>query len=130
VIYSLIVLSPPSTGVPKTALNVTRALLQRGHKVMRVFFLDEGVSCGLGTAVEAQDELDQLTQWTELACEHSVELVLCVSSALRRGVLDSSEAQRHEKSSATISDAFTIGGLGLLVEASASSDRLLTFGGQ
>ena len=55
--------------------------------------------------------------------------MLCVASALRRGVLDTIEAERHEKGNATMDPAFTIGGLGLLVEAGASADRLVTFGG-
>ena len=65
-----------------------------------------------------------------LAEESDIELVACVSSALRRGVLDSTEAERPERVGATLDPAFSIGGLGLLVETGAESDRLLTFGGR
>jgi len=67
--------------------------------------------------------------WVELAEHHAVELVLCISSALKRGMLDRAEAVRHEKPGPTIHPAFNIGGLGQLVDASAHSDRLITFGG-
>jgi len=60
---------------------------------------------------------------------HGVELVICVSSALRHGMLDSQEALRYEKGSATIQPWFVVSGLGQLIDACANSDRLVTFGG-
>ncbi len=128
-IYSLLVHSPPSSASSATAAHFAAALTRRGHEVLRVFFLDDGVWNGLGSAVAAQDHSDTLALWQDLAAEHQVELVVCVSSALRRGVLDQREAGRHEHDCATLDPAFTIGGLGLLVEATAESDRLWTFGG-
>ena len=103
--------------------------IARGHSVRRVFFLDEGSYTGAALSVFPQDEDDRLQPWIELAEQQDVELVLCISSALKRGMLDASEAERHEKASASIHEAFTIGGLGQLVDASANSDRLVTFGG-
>lgn len=76
-----------------------------------------------------QDEENPLDLWVELAAGHSLELVVCVSSALRRGILDWREAERHERGAATIHRAFTIAGLGQLVDAWTSSERLVTFGG-
>ncbi len=95
----------------------------------RVFFLDEGSYTGAALSVFPQDEDDRLQPWITLAEQQDVELVLCISSALKRGMLDASEADRHEKASASIHEAFIIGGLGQLVDASANSDRLVTFGG-
>ena len=65
----------------------------------------------------------------KLAEEYGVELSLCISSALRRGMLDEGESERHEKTGASIHDAFAIAGLGQLVEACMDSHRLVTFGG-
>ena len=104
-------------------------MLERGHELTRVFFYDAAADTGLAARVAMQGEPDAVSLWRELATGHGVELVLCVASALRRGVLDATEADRHEKAAATIDPAFTIGGLGLLVEASANADRLITFGG-
>jgi tRNA 2-thiouridine synthesizing protein D len=44
-------------------------------------------------------------------------------------MLDQVEADRHERPCATINPLFTVSGLGQLVDACASSDRLITFGG-
>lgn len=129
-IYSLLVLSSPASGQSAmTASRFAHALLGRGHSIKRIFFLDAGVGNGLATAVFPQDEVDRLQPWVALAQEHDVELVLCIASALKYGTLDETEARRHEKKAAPVHPAFTVSGLGQLVEAAATSDRLVTFGG-
>ena len=128
--YALLVLASPDCGHANiTAARFAAAVLARGHELPRVFFYDSGAETGLASRVTMQGEPDAAALWRELAASHGVELVLCVASALRRGVLDATEAERHEKASATMDPAFTIGGLGLLVDASAGADRLVTFGG-
>jgi tRNA 2-thiouridine synthesizing protein D len=131
VIYSLLVLSSPHAGQSsRSAALLAAALIQRGHVVERVFFMDEGTFSGASNCVFAQDEPDPIEQWHSLSEQHGVELVLCISSALKRGLLDSTEAQRYEKPSATIYPGFIISGLGQLIDAAAKSDRLITFGGR
>ena len=125
-IYSLLVLSSPLKST--NAARFAEAALQRGHTLARVFFMDDGVYHGQGHAVFPQDEHEPAQAWEALARKHEVELVLCVSSALKRGILNAEEAQRYERGNASIHPAFQIGGLGLLIDAAASSDRLLTFG--
>ncbi len=127
--YALLVLASPTAGHGSlTAARFARALLARGHRLQRVFFLDNGTLTGLATAVTPQDEQSPLQQWAQLAEEHQTELVLCISSALKRGLLDATEATRHERAAATVHPAFELGGLGLLVEAAQTADRLVTFG--
>lgn len=127
--YALLVLAAPASGHGSlTAVRFARALLARGHHLQRVFFLDDGTSTGLASAVTPQDEQGALEQWVALAAEQQTELVLCISSALKRGLLDSTEATRHERHAATIHPAFELGGLGLLLEAVQTADRLVTFG--
>lgn len=129
-IYSLVVLSSPASGqCCTTAAQFALAAIRRGHRIHRVFFLDQGTLTGAIAPVYPQDEQDQLQPWLELAQEHAVDLVLCISSALRWGMLDEEEALRHEKETVTVHPGFTISGLGQLVDAAVHSDRLLTFGG-
>ncbi len=129
-IYSLVVLSSPASGhCATTAARFALAAIGRGHRVRTVFFLDQGTLTGAVAPVFPQDESDHLQPWLELAQEHAVELVLCISSALRWGMLDEEEAHRYEKGAVTVHPAFTVSGLGQLVDAAVHSDRLLTFGG-
>lgn len=113
----------------RNAAAFAHALLAQGHNLHRVFFLDKGVLCGSASSVFPQDETTPLDDWVSLAEDHGVDLVLCVTSALRQGMLDEHEARRHERGSATIHPAFTISGLGQLIDAGAAADRLITFGG-
>ena len=129
-IYSLLVVSSPASGHgARHALDFARAVLAAGHSLYRVFFLDQGTQAGSATAVFPQDETERLAPWVELAEQHDVDLVLCIASALKQGMLDDTEAQRHERSGATVHPVFSVSGLGQLVDATAHADRLVTFGG-
>lgn len=129
-IYALVVLASPVSGhASRHALCFARSVLDRGHAIRRVFFLDAGTVTGSNSVVVPQDERDPTAPWPELARQHSVELVVCVSSALRYGMLDKAEAQRYERPAVTLSDDFIIAGLGDLVDACANADRVVTFGG-
>jgi tRNA 2-thiouridine synthesizing protein D len=128
--YSLLVLSAPDSGSGNlAAARFAEAVIAGGHQLYRVFFLDRGAATGLASAVLPQDEQNVAGLWSGLANDHGTELILCIASALKQGVLDETEATRYEQAAATILPGFEIGGLGLLVEAMADSDRLLTFGG-
>jgi len=130
VIYSLLVLSSPASGQgAQTAAAFAHAVIAREHTIQRVFFFDAGTYNGSSQAIFTQDESDRLQPWLDLAQQHSVELILCISSAIRRGLLDDTEAQRYDKPGPGIHPAFTVSGLGQLVDAAAHSDRLVTFGG-
>ncbi|AQA18800.1 sulfurtransferase TusD [Halioglobus japonicus] len=129
-IYTLLVNSSPASGSgARSACAFAQAAIARGHQINRVFFLDEGTTTGSAMAVFPQDETDRLAPWVALADNHNVDLVLCISSALKRGMLDNTEAERYERNAATVHPAFTVSGLGQLVDAGAGADRLVTFGG-
>ena len=128
-IYSLLITAAPLAGhTSLTAARFAERVLARGHRIHRVFFLDAGTLNGAASAVPAQDETDARQLWQSLGRKHRLDLVLCVTSALREGMLDATEAQRHEKPAATTHPAFTIAGLGQLVDAWTHSDRVVTFG--
>jgi tRNA 2-thiouridine synthesizing protein D len=129
-IYSLLILSSPSSGhTAASAVSFAEAVLRRGHTLKRVFFMDEGIHAGNSHRVIPQDEPDTMAVWRNMASVHDVDLVLCVSSAIKRGIIDATEADRYDKPGATVHGEFTISGLGQLVDAAVNSDRLITFGG-
>ncbi len=128
--YSLLVTSAPCSGhTSLTAARFAEAVLAGGHSVHRVFFLDAGTLNGAVAGVSPQGEIDPRELWQTLALKHGLELILCISSALREGVLDATEADRYEKPGVTAHPAFTVSGLGQLVDAWVESDRVVTFGG-
>jgi len=126
--FSLLVTGAPyGTQASASALLFARALLAEGHALQRVFFYQEGVLNGNALVHPASDEVNLVTGWAGLADQYGVPLYLCVSAALRRGVVDSSEQQRQGLSAANLHPAFTLAGLGELAQAALTSERFIQF---
>lgn len=100
-----------------SALHFARAALKKGHAVTRVFFYGDGVYNANKFVQPPTDERNLVNLWGELAGQHSIDLVVCVAAANRRGI-----------QSELLAAGFRISGLGQLVEAGIDSDRLLVFG--
>jgi tRNA 2-thiouridine synthesizing protein D len=111
-----------------SAIQFTKAALAKGHEIFRVFFYHDGVNNGTRFAVPPQDDRNITQEWTALAQEHDLDLVVCIAAAQRRGILDENEAKRQGKDGNNIADGFRISGLGQLIEAGIQSDRLVIFG--
>jgi len=111
-----------------TAYHFTKAALEKGHEIFRVFFYHDGVNNGTRLTVLPQDDRNIVKRWSELAEKHGLDLVVCIAAAQRRGVMDKGEAKRHGKDADNIAPGFRISGLGQLIEAGVQSDRLLVFG--
>jgi len=111
-----------------SAIQFTKAALAKGHEIFRVFFYHDGVNNGTRFAVPPQDDRNITEQWTALAEEHKLDLVICIAAAQRRGILDENEAKRQGKDGNNIAPGFRISGLGQLIEAGIQSDRLVIFG--
>ncbi len=128
-IFSINVQSPPySTQASHTAYQFCKAVLAQGHQLHRIFFYQDGIYCATRLASPPQDELNLYSEWQSLAKENGIELIVCIAAALRRGILNQEEALRYQKDAYNIADGFTLGGLGQLIEAVVSSDRIVTFG--
>lgn len=127
--YGIMVSEGPYTHeAADTAYNFTKAVLEKGHEVYRVFFYHDGVNVGTRLGVPPQDDRNITAKWTELAEQYDLDLVVCVAAAQRRGLLDDDEAKRHGKDASNIAPKFHISGLGQLIEAGIQSDRLVAFG--
>jgi tRNA 2-thiouridine synthesizing protein D len=127
--FSIVIYAAPySTESAATALRFAESLIQQGPERYRLFFFGDGVHNASKLTVVAQDEINLQLQWSKLIEEHDIDSVICVSSALRRGVLDQIEADRHELGTASAYESSEVGGLGQLIDASLHSDRVVNFG--
>ena len=111
-----------------SALKFVQAAINKGHEIYRVFFYNDGVNNATRLATPPQDDRNITQEWSELAKEHNIDMVVCVAAAQRRGILDEGEAERNGKDSDNIAEGFRISGLSQLVEAGIQADRLITFG--
>ncbi len=111
-----------------TAYLFTKAALDKGHEIFRVFFYHDGVNNGTRLTTPPQDDRHITNRWIDLAEQHNLDLVVCVAAAQRRGIVDEDEMKRQGKDATNIAPQFRISGLGQLIEAGIQSDRLMVFG--
>jgi tRNA 2-thiouridine synthesizing protein D len=127
--FSILISEGPYTHqASDTAYNFTKAALDAGHEIFRVFFYHDGVNNGTRFTVPPQDDRNIQKRWSELAAQHSLDMVVCIAAAQRRGIMDADEAKRQGIDGNNIAPGFRISGLGQLIEAGIQADRLVTFG--
>ena len=116
--FALLVRSGPFGGpATESALAFAAALLAGGHHLIRVFFQGDGVHNANRLAAPPSDERHAVRAWSRLAAEHGVDLVVCSTAGLRRGVRE-----------VNLAPGFRISGVGQLVDAGIAADRLVVFG--
>lgn len=135
---SLYITAAPEQEAAFRAWQFAEAVVASGHRLGRVFFAGAAVQHGQALAVSGRDEISLTRRWQQLQADarqrpdadaQTCELVLCVSAALRHGVLDADNANRWEMPALSVADGFLISGLGQLAEAQLSADRLVHFPG-
>ncbi|TVP93499.1 MAG: sulfurtransferase complex subunit TusD, partial [Pseudomonadaceae bacterium] len=99
-----------------------------GHSIHRLFFYRDAVHLASSLSVQPQDECDLAVEWREFIRQHELDAVVCIAAALRRGVLDSAEAKRWERTSSNAAEPWVLSGLGQWVDAMQRADRAVTFG--
>lgn len=128
-IYSLLIQSSPDNlSISSSALAFAQTLLLRNHTIYRLFFYGEGVLLAANAAVSPQDEPNIYKAWREFIEQHKLDAVVCIAAALKRGILNPAESARYQKSVVNLADVYDLSGLGQLIDASAHSDKLITFG--
>ena len=71
-----------------SAYMFTKAALDAGHEIFRVFFYHDGVNNGTRFTTPPQDDRNVVNRWSDLAKEHDLDLVVCVAAAQRRGLVE------------------------------------------
>ncbi|AIG01662.1 sulfur relay protein TusD [Pseudomonas fluorescens] len=113
----------------RRALQFAQAALAGGHEIVRLFFYQDGVYSAANSIVTPQDEQDIAQQWHAFVSEHQLDGVVCIAAALRRGVLNTEEATRYQRSAVNLDAPWVLSGLGQLHDAIQDADRLICFGG-
>lgn len=119
--------APHSSQSALSAYHYCQAVLDSGHHIHRLFFYQDGVHNASSLCVPPQDEFHLPKAWQQLIRQHQLDAVVCIASALKRGVVDPGEAERYQLPAANLLEGFTIGGLGQLIDAMAHADRIINF---
>jgi tRNA 2-thiouridine synthesizing protein D len=127
-IFTIVITGAPygSQGASSGYLFCKAALAMK-HTIAGVFFYQQGVLNANALVAPASDEVNLPQCWADLATEHNFPLEVCVSAALRRGVLSIDEAKQLQIEQYNLKAPFVLSGLGQLAELSAKCDRLVQF---
>ena len=120
--YSLLVNGGPDSDSARTALDFAHAVLSSGHSLYRLFFYQSGVLLARHTG-DARN-----SHWHQLVRDHHLDAVVCISAALRRGLVSEQESRQSEPVFSQIAPGFQVSGLGQLADAVANSHRVVSFG--
>ncbi len=127
-IYTLVIqASPAQSEICRSALNFARALIDKGHKLERIFFYGDGVELADQRRSRPANADCPIREWKSFIEKNEIEGAVCISAAQRRGLLDQSEAQKQNRLQADIAPPFIVSGLGQLIEACVLADRSITF---
>lgn len=125
---AVVVCAPPyGAQGASSAYQFCKASLQAGHSLVGVFFYQDGVLNANDLVSPASDEVNLPVLWAELATQYDFPLEVCVSAALRRGIVSQPEAKQLALAQFNLKVPFTLSGLGQLAELSAKADKLVQF---
>ncbi|WP_110656451.1 sulfurtransferase complex subunit TusD [Salinicola halimionae] len=126
--YALLVHAAPySHQAALSALRFADAIVTGGHRLAAVFFYHDGVHNASALMSPPQDEIHLAEGWKRLHEDHGTQLLVCIAAGLRRGLLNTDEANRHGLASHNVEAPFELTGIGQLVDAMLNNDRLITF---
>jgi tRNA 2-thiouridine synthesizing protein D len=126
--FSIIVSGAPyGAQSGSSAYQFCAAAVSAGHEIAGVFFYQEGVLNASQLVSPASDEINLPVLWAALASEFQFPLEVCVSAALRRGIVSQQEAVQLGLTQFNLQTPFVLSGLGQLAELSANCDRLVQF---
>lgn len=131
--------SPFSTLACHQALRFAVAAQKANKQIEQVFFYQDAVLIGHAHIQIPANEPNIQAEWLNWSKESGITLHLCIAACLRRGIMNTEEAIRHQKQSQenankdmtaarTLKNGFAMSGLGQFTAACINSDATLTFG--
>lgn len=123
----LLTQAPLSNSSHYLALDFAKAALTQGHSISNVFFYQDAVYVGLSGQTPIQGQQPLSHAWQALAEEHQIDLQVCIATATRRGLVDTTEQQRYNLEHPTLASGFVLVGLGEMAQSCQEADRVIQF---
>lgn len=110
--------SPWGSSLASSALRFVSAVVKSGNQVPAVFFHNDGVYNALPGRLSDDGMASPVTQWCQLANEHSIDMLLCSAAAARRFPADFAKI---------LPTPFTEAGLAQMWVRAGLCDRVVSF---
>lgn len=111
----------------RSALKYAEAVIAKGHELKAIFFYQDGVYHANTLSIVPTDELNTQQGFKQLNSEHNIPLLLCVTAAEKRGIIDAQQAAQESLEHHTVDNAFTVAGLAEMAAMAAQTDRMVQF---
>ena len=126
--YSILITSSPFQGdTALRALAFVQGAIDNGDVINHVFFYSDGVYHTNSLMLNTGDELFALESWRALATAHNVKLLVCITAAVKRGIVSELEAKENGIAHANLAAPFEQAGLGEFFTALHECNRLVEF---
>lgn len=110
-----------------TAFLFCQSLIKMYHILNSVFFYFDGVLNANNFNQTVIDEFDLVKGWQKLHKKYNVKLYVCISAALRRGIIEDEESLKKNFKKGNVASCFQISGLIELANSIKISDRIIQF---
>jgi tRNA 2-thiouridine synthesizing protein D len=118
---AVVITTPPYSPLTTTAIAYVEAALEAGIDIVGIFFYQDAAMHANKDISIASDEYQAIAQWQRLHQKYQLPLHICITAAEKRGI--ACDSIDNEK----INKAFTVSGLGELVELTTKASRLVQF---
>ncbi|OOR91514.1 sulfurtransferase TusD [Moraxella caviae] len=122
----LLISAPPHSRKAAQAIDFAKEKLAKHEKIL-VFFYGDGAYTANRLQWQTADVPSITDAWAALAREYSLELPVCVSTALARGITDSDNAARHGLDGENLRTPFRLAGLSELAMQLDMCDDVVQF---
>ncbi|MFT5675382.1 MAG: tRNA 2-thiouridine synthesizing protein D [Paraglaciecola sp.] len=110
-----------------SAYRFAMSAIKLKHVINGIFFYQAGVHNSNSFQSGHSDELDLHQAWVTLSITHNIPLLVCVTAANRRGIINQQDAEDIDIAHFNLTPPFTEVGLGDLVGLLNVSDRVIQF---
>lgn len=94
---------------------------------LQIFFYGEAAHTGNALRWQTADRENLTLLWSQLSKEYQLQLPICVSTALTRGITDAANAKRHKLQGNNLAEGFELVGLGELAAQLSKANKVITF---
>jgi len=122
----LLITKSPHDRQGKEALTTATTLLDNGERVL-VFFYGDGAYTANRLMWQSADVPNISHLWVALAKRYGLDLPVCVSTALARGITDADNAHRHSLDGENVLLPFRLVGLSHLALYIDDDTKLIQF---
>lgn len=111
----------------QTCSEATNKATEPSQNKLELFFYAESAHFANRLHWQSADRPNLTEQWQQLQQRFELDLPVCVSTALARGVTDDDNAQRHQLQGDNLAEGFVLVGLGDLADKMHRADKVIQF---